>query len=571
MTNAPELKTAEDSLSRGAQRRKSEENSSRSLTVFDIAAFFTLITSCISVALLALGAFRGLFALLLGLCAAGIFVLSFRALFIYQARTASVAAVLAVLALFSLFRFEPYRYEIGGQDQGAYVNISKHFDSSSTVYTIDKVRESVKDDPELLQYYDAHSHSSWVLWNKYRFHIPGIFIFDLDQSRYLFQFYHLHPLWMSIFAKVLGPENRSWSNVYFSFLSVCALALSLFYATKRKDIALLAAAVLAVHPLHAYFAKLPVSETPSLAFTALGLLYLVRFWDHRHCATYAVLFLGLSAASFFCLFLTRISGFLLMPFFVILYAAAHALNEEDSGRRLAVGLCHRGDHALYGLCALRVAVFRALFLAYLRGNVCQVSTFGNLESALDIGVCIAPNRHAHSRSPHGKEQPAVFIWVSQTDFSSAISSFQIGTCICPPANNRSLPILAKSGVYQSWLRVIYLRVAGYSGDTYAARKFRAAVSGAAPRPLPVAQYPFPFSPRCETRASLPVFLCEVSVQRFHAVRLDSWRFLCRKVRRALEASVVDAFSISCTWFLLLGVLLQPPNRQKRSEWQLSGS
>ena len=68
-------------------------------------------------------------------------------------------------------------------------------------------------------------------------YLPGVYLKDQSNSEYVFQFYTLHPLWMSIVGKFLGDEGRVYSLVVFSLLSIIGLYLLAYEFTSSKYIA----------------------------------------------------------------------------------------------------------------------------------------------------------------------------------------------------------------------------------------------------------------------------------------------------------------------------------------------
>ncbi|HQH25804.1 MAG TPA: hypothetical protein PLP17_00285, partial [Oligoflexia bacterium] len=246
-------------------------------TSFDALIVFVSTVSFTALGTLLAGAYSPVCALGGGTGCALLFIHRYRRSFDWRMSAATLTSVLLLLCLALAFRLPAYRYEVGGQDQGTYWNMSRHFDRSGALPYIDKTREKIKNDPELLSIYDSNCHSSWHLADKFYFHVPGLFIDRLEQSRYTFQFYHLHPLWMSISGWIFGTENRAGSSVFFSILAIACWVLCFLELGGLPSRAVLLGACLAVHPLLSFFAKLPVSESTAGAFFAAALYYLLRF------------------------------------------------------------------------------------------------------------------------------------------------------------------------------------------------------------------------------------------------------------------------------------------------------
>lgn len=329
------------------------------ISIFECLWLFIVSASAASVFLLAVDRFHSSHAIIMGalLCVvvAGAFALKLE----IRGRGFD-ATVLVILLIGFLFRAGPYHYVAGGQDQGLYVNMSAAYERTGSTFITDAVRKGV-DDPVLRQYYDAHNQSrpdeirvySLVPFVEGRFegfHLPGVYVEDLDASRYVFQFYPLHPLWMAIAAKLLGPDNRVYSLVFFSLLSIVAFyLLASELSGGRRAPAHLIAFFLAINPLHAYFSKFPVTEIMALAFSSTGLYFLVRYYRGREAPRPLLLFL--SAGSVACLFFTRISGFLYLPLFYLLFVAVALLEERGRAKTHLTVYC-LAIFALYGLSIL---------------------------------------------------------------------------------------------------------------------------------------------------------------------------------------------------------------------------
>ena len=226
-------------------------------------------------------------------------------------------AILILTALF--FRSEPYQYIIGGQDEGIYVNMSKAFQRSGEVFQYDKIRQDIFD-PDLRRNYDNNNiRYEFHKTKKFEGHyLGGVYVTDPKQSEYVFQFYHLHPLWLAIFDGLFGEKNAGYALVLFSLISVLALYLLAYEMTGSRSAAFAAGALLAVNPLHAFFSKFPVTEVVALAFAASSFYYLLRYFNLTKEKIYRNDYLIISALLMAGMFFTRISGFMYIPFFYLL-------------------------------------------------------------------------------------------------------------------------------------------------------------------------------------------------------------------------------------------------------------
>lgn len=246
--------------------------------------------------------------------------------------------ILMLLLIGLLFRSEPYHYIAGGQDEGVYVNMSQYYDKYGKIFITDELRKDLP--AELKISYDSanlktdKTKNSWVEeGQKEGSYLPGVYVKDQQNSEYVFQFYQLHPLWMSIFGKVFGDENRVYSLVFFSLLSLVAFYLLAFEFTKRKALAFGAGALLAINPLHAFFSKFPVTEIVALSFTALSFYYLLKYYNLARDKLYFPIYLVLSSLLMSGMFFTRISGFMYIPFFYLILIAVHIYIDDKSLKR----------------------------------------------------------------------------------------------------------------------------------------------------------------------------------------------------------------------------------------------
>jgi hypothetical protein len=273
-----------------------------------------------SIGLLVFSKFHPYSAVFLGIVLSGI-IIKFLSLRIEWRPRKIPVALLVILSVALFFRAQPYLFVPGGQDQGTYVNMSAIYEKKGSTFITDDVRNRAVDSG-LQKYYDSFNQWSWRNIAKGEYegeHLPGIYIKNLAQSQYVFQFYPLHPLWMAISGKFLGDHNRVYSLVFFALISIIGFyRLCLEITEGNKTSAALIALFLALNPLHAFFSKFPVTEIVALAFSSLGFFYLVKYYRHALTGSLNPFYLVLSAGLFACMFFTRISGFMYVPFFYLL-------------------------------------------------------------------------------------------------------------------------------------------------------------------------------------------------------------------------------------------------------------
>ena len=218
------------------------------------------------------------------------------------------ATIATVVFVALLFRADPYPWINGGQDQGVYVSMSSHYQHGGNIFIVDNVLPELADNDLKKSYTENRSKGG--------FH-PGVYYGG--EKDYVFQFYHLHPLWMAIFADFFGDDARSYSLIFFAILSILFLSLLTFELSGSRLAALCVGLLIALNPLHVFFSKWPVTEVVALAFSSMGFYYLTRAYAlsaARDVARWALVIgcLGLSL-----LFFVRISGFLYLPLLAIVF------------------------------------------------------------------------------------------------------------------------------------------------------------------------------------------------------------------------------------------------------------
>lgn len=228
--------------------------------------------------------------------------------------------LLTLVCLF--FRLPAYHYVLGGQDEGVYVNMAHHIARTGAIAVRDTAMDRL-DDPVLLQTYIPENHGPAYL--------PGVYLHSRQDAELSFQFYHLFPVWMAFFEGLFGATAAVYALTFFSWLSIVFMYRLGLAVSGSRVAALVAGGLLALNPLHAFFSKFPVTEVPALAFSLIGFTCLVLFRAGAD-QVGARRWLWLSAASFGCLFVTRISGFMYVPF-VVAAAMVSAVGDIGQARR----------------------------------------------------------------------------------------------------------------------------------------------------------------------------------------------------------------------------------------------
>lgn len=239
--------------------------------------------------------------------------------------------LIAILLFAAFLRLDSYTYILGGQDQGSYAFISQHLTREGSVFLQDDMLSAAR---------ETGWEELYNRWNQYEiFHKPvvpgayegihelGIYIQDLEQPRYVFQFYALHSAWLAISSAVFGHSSHAFILLPFALLSIVFLYRLVLWLSDGDLFAGRAAAfTFAVSPLHTFFTKFHVSEITLLVFmlgvfVCLSMLMerqgeseeqgLLQAWR----APVLVLFAALSAMF---MFFAHISGFIFVPVLFLL-------------------------------------------------------------------------------------------------------------------------------------------------------------------------------------------------------------------------------------------------------------
>lgn len=232
--------------------------------------------------------------------------------------------VLLILLVALIFRVPAYHYVMGGQDEGLYVNVAHYINATGGIKVRDKVRESI----EGTLYVDRYDASN-------RFgasYLAGVYQKDATSSKLQFQFYDMFQVWMALFDGLFGISAGVYALTFLALFSIVLLYRLALLLSGSIRAALFMGGLLAVSPLHAFFSKFPVTEVPTLCFTACGFLLIAAYWTAAPGARRRGWYV-LSVFAFLCMFTTRISGFMYMPFLIGAAWFALLLDEDEARRR----------------------------------------------------------------------------------------------------------------------------------------------------------------------------------------------------------------------------------------------
>ena len=234
-------------------------------------------------------------------------------------------AVLVLVCLF--FRLPVYHYVLGAQDEGLYTNIAHYIEHTGGIKVDDVALQKLK---------GTGFQETYLVNNRLSSaggYLPGVYTKVASEESLEFQFYHLFPVWMAFFIGIFGGSAGEYALTFFACVSVIFFYRLALLISGSSKVALGAGLLLAANPLHAFFSKFPVTEVPTLAFSLMGFTYLAINWSHS--GKDVGRFLWISSACFGALFVTRISGFMYVPFIVAL-AAASSIADQDRVRSFAI-------------------------------------------------------------------------------------------------------------------------------------------------------------------------------------------------------------------------------------------
>jgi hypothetical protein len=243
-----------------------------------------------------------------------------------------VPALLVALVL----RVPTFDAVLGWQDQGVYTHVAAQILRTGGIAVHDPAYARLSGTPAR----DAYAAENFVVP-----FMPGVYTLPGEPPGFVFQFYHLFPVWLATVAGLLGWSAAGYALVFLSLVSVLFFQRLAHALTGRRDVAVAAGLLLAVNPLHAFFSRFLVTEVPTLAFGAMGFAWLARYAQAAP-GLRRERWLALSCGAFACLFLTRISGFMYMP---LLFATAclARLLDADRARGAAVSRWAFATIALY--------------------------------------------------------------------------------------------------------------------------------------------------------------------------------------------------------------------------------
>ncbi len=264
---------------------------------------------------------------------------------------------ICLIALALLLRSDLYPHQMGGQDQGLYVNMAEVLIQHKSLNFQDKFRQELTSEEKVV--YDQSAMSS----------VPLV---DDSNSIYTIEFYPLHPVWMAISKWLLGAGHHTISLLLFAFLGI----IGGYYLTKElfdnERAAIIAAFFLSVNPALVFFSKYPVGEIVAFAFSINGFLFLLRSVQ-ASADRVRWLYWLIALLCFNCFFFVRMQFFMYIPFFCLLFLIfliKKSTNEQQTKTRFTIVSFVVALFLTFALSLLFYFVFQSgLFDAMILGHI----------------------------------------------------------------------------------------------------------------------------------------------------------------------------------------------------------
>jgi hypothetical protein len=301
-------------------------------------AVFVVATGLAGLAMALCGGFRAPVAILAGLLATALYHLRFPLAPRQPAPAGALRAwhLLPALLVALALRVPTFDAVFGGQDHGVYTDVTAQILRTGGIAVHDPAYARLAGTPAR----EAYAAENFVVP-----FMPGVNTLPGEPPGFVFEFYHLFPVWLAIAAGVFGWSAAGYALVFLSLLSVLFFQRLAHALTGHRGVAVAAGLLLAVNPLHAFFSKFLVTEVPTLAFGAMGFAWLARY-AQAAADLRRTRWLALSCAAFTCLFLTRISGFMYLPLLLATACLARLL-DADRARGSAVSRWAFATIAIY--------------------------------------------------------------------------------------------------------------------------------------------------------------------------------------------------------------------------------
>ena len=235
--------------------------------------------------------------------------------------------LLPVLLLALALRVPAGDYVLGGQDQGVYTAMASELLHSGDLRVLDA------EWPRLA----AAGHADAYVRDNYTVpFLPGVYSEVGATPSLQFQFYHVFPVWLAVAQGLFGAAAGGWALVLLALASIVFFQRLAGVLSGSARVGMAAGALLALNPLHVVFSRFPVTEVPTLAFSAAGFLFLARY-AQADAADRRAGWLALSVTAFLTLFLVRISGFMYLPLIGMVSVVAMCADPDRARARALTG------------------------------------------------------------------------------------------------------------------------------------------------------------------------------------------------------------------------------------------
>jgi 4-amino-4-deoxy-L-arabinose transferase-like glycosyltransferase len=179
---------------------------------------------------------------------------------------------LILLLAVSLIYLRPHEYVLGGNDPGTYMHIAANVVRTGSFVATDEWT------PLLRQYADVTLREQPPHWQTRYLQFVGWYVDDNDPGRLIPQFFPFYPLLLAVGMALGGFYAGLFVTPFWTLLGLVAVFL-LVRRLFDRNIALLAALLLALTPTHIYFARYPSTEPLALLLIFTGLLAFQVLWD----------------------------------------------------------------------------------------------------------------------------------------------------------------------------------------------------------------------------------------------------------------------------------------------------
>ncbi|MCD6498636.1 MAG: hypothetical protein J7M25_10105, partial [Deltaproteobacteria bacterium] len=245
-----------------------------------------------------------------------------------------LAAILIISA--TALRFPLSRYSYGGQDQGSYVVSSRLFARTGRVVQHINLLARTQRDASLAPLRSNGSFfnptSGLAVPGRYEGGLyPGFYISSRSEGLVVPQFFHLHPIWMSIMGWLWGPQNSVWSLILFALMGLWALWILSVRALDEPIAGFIVVAAMGINILQIWTSRYPLSEIPYQAFWLSGLALMAMVRPRDPDEGWLALVGGMAVAA---IFFTRISSLFWLPVLVVSYLTVPIRNIDSRAHRI---------------------------------------------------------------------------------------------------------------------------------------------------------------------------------------------------------------------------------------------